>query len=294
MKKNLFFLFGLILLGMSNLFSQEINNQLDTVDLMISDGKGFDATTASIDPFTTYDFEEKIQAYAWTQGGILNVTRAFIQFDMSSIPSGSTIFKAYLILHDTPIMTHSGVNDCYVKRVTSSWNGNSLNDANQPSVTNVDLVYIPETITQSVFTIDVTNITQYIISNPTENYGYRISLVDETPLRRMCFSSSECTDVTKRPMLKIIILNSNSVQDSNLPQISISPNPVANSLKIEGFQDGDQISVQIFSTLGQLVYSNPQFDPSQTLDVSNIENGFYFMKMVQNGQSITKKVLIQK
>jgi hypothetical protein len=71
--KKIFFLFGLTLLSMSNLFSQGVNNQLDTADLMISAGKGFDATTASIDPFTTYDSEEKIQAYAWTQGGDLNV-----------------------------------------------------------------------------------------------------------------------------------------------------------------------------------------------------------------------------
>lgn len=85
---------------------------------------------------------------------------------MPVVPSNAIIFKAYLILHDTPILTHSGVNDCSVKRVTGPWNSSTINHNNQPGVTNVGLVYIPETTTQTVFNIDVTNITQYFINNP--------------------------------------------------------------------------------------------------------------------------------
>ena len=183
MKKILFFFLVAFMVSFSFLKAQTVFNQIDTIEIVMDNGKGMDASTASIDPYTTYDWEEKVQAYAWTQGGILNVTRAFLQFDMTGVPSNATITEAYLILHDTPIMTHSGVNDCYVKRVTGPWNSTTINHVNQPSVTEVDQVYIPETVTQTVFNLNVTNITQYIINHPSENYGYRISLLNETPLR---------------------------------------------------------------------------------------------------------------
>jgi len=294
MKKNLLSFLFLTIFGLSNLFSQTLFNQQDTIDLVMSAGKGMDANTSSLDPFTTYDWEEKVQAYSWTQGGQVNVTRAFLQFDMTSVSSNSNILKAYLILHDTPIMTHSGINDCFVKRITSPWLGTTINHYNQPMVTNVDLVYIPQTTSQTLFEIDVTNMTQYFIDNPTENYGYRISLVDENPYKRLCFSSSECSDPSKRPMLRIIYNLNISVNNIDHSNITISPNPVATQLKINGFNDGTPLSIQMFSMIGQLVYTDNQFDANQTLDVTAIENGFYILKITNNGETVSKKILIQK
>lgn len=294
MKKYVFFFLLAFIFLFSFLKAQTILNQLDTIEIVMDNGKGMDATTASIDPFTNYDWEEKIQAYAWTQGGILNVTRVFLQFDMTGVPSNAIVTEAYLILHDTPIMTHSGINDCYVKRVTGPWNSTTINHVNQPSVSNVDQAYIPETTSQTLFNIDVTNITQYIISNPSENYGFRISLVDESPLRRMCFSASECTDQTKRPKLMIVYSPNVGVDNYSINQCEIYPNPATNQMQIRRIDESKPAHIKVYSILGQLLYEDYQYTSSKSIEVSELENGIYMVNISQGNAEMTKKFVIKR
>lgn len=295
MKKNLLFILILTILGLNNLFSQSTFNQTDTVDIVMSEGKGMDAVTSSLYPNDVYDWEEKIQAYAWTQGGQLNVTRAFLNFDFSSVPSNLTIVQAVLILHNSPILGHYGDNTCFVNRIIDNWGDSTLTHNNQPNVSSLNQVTIPATTssTQPLFEIDVTSMTQDMFASPNILYGYRIRLETEFQQRSLVFSSSESTDPSKRPILRIITSNNIAVNNNDL-NITISPNPVANHLKIDGFNNGSVLAVQIYSMIGQLVYTDNQFDANQTLDVSSIENGFYILKITNNGETISKKILIQK
>ncbi len=270
-------------------------NAQDTVYIDISPGKGMDVESCSISPDQNYEPRYFINTYAWTIGGTLNISRGFLQFDLSSLPANCNLLEAKLFLYGTTLLNHSGENATKVTRITEPWVSTTLTHNNQPGYTNTDSAVIPTTtLPYQDVEVDVTAMTQYMVLHPSERYGYRLALVDETIYKIFAFCCSETTDPTKRPKLMLVTNGYTSVNQYSVENISISPNPVANSLKIEGFSNDDQISIQLFSTLGQLVYSNPQFDPSQTLDVSSIENGFYFMKMVQNGQSITKKVVIQK
>ena len=68
-------------------------------------------------------------------------------------------------------------------------------------------------------------------------------------------------------------------------RISIYPNPVQNTLKI----DSDILfdSVYIFSFKGQLIESNKR----KEIDVSKLSPGIYFAALKKDGQSVTKKFI---
>ncbi len=197
-QKSFLLIFSLLLLGL-------MSKAQDTTTLILSPGKGYDVTSSTQYPNDNWEGEQKVQSYAWTVSGQENICRTFMKFDMSSIPSNTVIIKAFLYLYHTPILDHQGDNQSYVSRITESWSSTTLTHNMQPNITTQDQVLIPSTTssTQDIV-IDVTAITQYLISNPSQNFGYRIGLVTEQIYRRMCFASSEAADPTIRPKLVII------------------------------------------------------------------------------------------
>jgi len=156
-------------------------------------------------PNSNWEGDVKTQSYAWTVSGQENICRSFMRFDIPVMPTNTVVTKALLFLYHTPVIDHQGDNQSYVSRITQSWDATTLTHNLQPSITTDGRVVIPSTTTSTQdFVIDVTAITQFFISNPAENYGYRINLVTEQIYRRMCFASSEATDPNIRPKLVII------------------------------------------------------------------------------------------
>jgi hypothetical protein len=208
MKDKLFILsFYLLLLGLNS-------KAQDTTTLILSPGKGFDVTSSTFEPNTNWEGDQKLQSWAWTNSGSENICRSFLKFDMTSIPTNTVISKAYLYLYHTPIIDHQGDNQSYVSRITESWAPTTLTHNLQPNITTLNQALIPTTTSSTQdFVVDVTAITQYIISNPSQNFGYRISLVNEQTYRRMCFTSSEVADSNIRPKLVIITQQQQPVGD---------------------------------------------------------------------------------
>lgn len=85
------------------------------------------------------------------------------------------------------------------------------------------------------------------------------------------------------------------VSDGELStQDIISPNPASNLITInlpEEFLDFP--SVEIFNMLGQSVYSSKLFGKSEEIDVSNIDNGVYFLVIQSGIFTKTSKLVIQ-
>jgi hypothetical protein len=54
-------------------------------------------------------------------------------------------------------------------------------------------------------------------------------------------------------------------------------------------QFSESATIQIINSLGQLVYQN-QLPSSLEVDISNLSNGIYFVKVSDGNQSTTKKV----
>lgn len=162
-------------------------------------------------PTTNYGTSQEIDAIAWSAGSSF-VSRSVFNFDLSSIPSGSTVISAYLSMWgdtntsntqgDDPL---SGSNAWLIQRVTSSWASNTVTWNTQPSTTTVDEISMPQSTSKyEIFNnINVTNLAQDIINNNPNNNGLLIKLSTESQYRSMVFCSSQYKDSTQRPLLVI-------------------------------------------------------------------------------------------
>lgn len=74
--------------------------------------------------------------------------------------------------------------------------------------------------------------------------------------------------------------------------ISIFPNPTSGVLNINAVETNS--SVEVLNIVGEKVYSNTLVKGNNTIDLSNLANGAYFVKMNSNNQVITKKVVLSK
>lgn len=152
-------------------------------------------------------------AVAWTFSGQLAVFRSFIEFDLSSIPTGSKIGKARLSLYEyhTEASATSGhyheygSNAFVIRQVTAPWREDSITWNTQPTTTNERMVMIPQdtSATQDYLNIDVTAIVQYWVNNPGSNHGLMVKLSKEEPYRGVLLAFSDCALTEKRPKLVI-------------------------------------------------------------------------------------------
>lgn len=99
---------------------------------------------------------------------------AFIQFDLSSLPAGTTpsqISKATIRLFVNRINTSGVVN---VSPVTSAWTESGVTYATIPSVGSTVASFTPAVANQFV-TIDVTSLVQGWLTDPSSNFGIALS-----------------------------------------------------------------------------------------------------------------------
>ena len=67
------------------------------------------------------------------------------------------------------------------------------------------------------------------------------------------------------------------------------PNPTSTSLTIEA-KDAIE-SISIYNVLGQEVISKNPMSSTMTLDVSNLQNGLYFVNSTIDGKTATTKFI---
>jgi hypothetical protein len=86
------------------------------------------------------------------------------------------------------------------------------------------------------------------------------------------------------------MVSNNSVEETVEPfKMSLSPNPVSSELNIDS--DKAIQKVEVYNLSGALV--NSQEGNTNTIDMSSLSNGSYFVKVNTEG-SITSKIIIKK
>ncbi|MCP9754791.1 DNRLRE domain-containing protein [Lacihabitans sp. CCS-44] len=150
----------------------------------------------------------------WTYSGNLNIKRAYLKFDLSSLPVGATIDSAHLdlffsqeLLNTYPYFSgqtgHSGTNSFLIKRAVSNWDESTLTWNSKPSTSELNAVTIATTSipTQDFLKINVKNILTDILAS--SNHGFEIRMVDESVYKSLCLTSSEEVNPLIRPKLTI-------------------------------------------------------------------------------------------
>ncbi len=191
-----------------------VRDGLDPFSLIINDASGGyqEALVELRDPDKNIGQSSFLYASAWTNDLRLTVFRSYLQFDLSVVPKGCTITKAFLSLYNpddgisvNEQSTYSGSNTFGICKVTSPWNSGSITWNNQPNFTAVGKVVLPASKVQNqdYENIDITSFVQGMVDSPEENYGLMIMLENETYYRRVCFASMNHPNEVLRPKLEI-------------------------------------------------------------------------------------------
>ncbi len=169
---------------------------------------GKDAGLRENYPNTNYGNTTEFISFDWTFSGIEARGYSLLQFDLPTLPAGSTLIKATLSLYHNPTSGSAGQagnNACYLKKVTSNWNENLVTWNTIPSSTNTDQVLLTtsSSTNDDYPNIDITDFVTDWYTTPISNYGMLLELIDQSLYNSMKFCSSDCLNSTLRPKLKI-------------------------------------------------------------------------------------------
>lgn len=163
---------------------------------------------------TNYAAHPRIAAVAWTASGYKSYMRSLLSFQLSAIPSGSTIQSATLYFYSDPNISGSsdangnsqlsGSNAFYLEKITSAWNEFSVTWNTQPSTTTADRVWVgPSVSTTENRQINITNIVQGWVNNPQSNFGLKMFLENEVHYRSRNYASKNHMNTALHPKLVI-------------------------------------------------------------------------------------------
>ena len=215
----------------------------------------------------------------------VNTNRGLMAFDLSSIPVGSTIISAKLNLYAYTDFTvavlqngHCGNNQSKLSRITGNWSESMVTWNSQPTVSNVNEILLNQSsaTNQDYLNINVANLVQDMVNNPTTSFGFRLALVDEVVTSSLAFCSKEFANSAKRPSLLVEYrLPSSSVSEFKYAQFAMSPNPVENILHISFPNVAQNRLITCIDVQGKQVLQVNGENQEIELDLSSMASGIY-------------------
>jgi hypothetical protein len=83
-----------------------------------------------------------------------------------------------------------------------------------------------------------------------------------------------------------------STESFSADSILVSPNPVSDVLSISNFKNIKLSSYVLIENNGRIIKeSSLNVDSNFTINVSDLSNGIYFLKLVSENQTLTKKII---
>lgn len=189
-----------------------ISRAQTTITIQPNQAQGKDAMVYSCVPCgyanNNYGNKKDADAMAWTNSGNFGISRALMQFDLTSVPSNAFITDARLTLYYNTTSIegyHSGVNASYLQRIIAPWVESTVTWNNQPATTTANQILLSTSTTpiQNYLNINVTNFIRDMVVNPGSNYGIMLKLVTETSFKKLIFASSDHVTPAMRPKLDI-------------------------------------------------------------------------------------------
>ncbi|TPV34624.1 T9SS type A sorting domain-containing protein [Paucihalobacter ruber] len=144
-----------------------------------------------------------------------------------------------------------------------------------PSQAQLESSSAPDPTISSVLSASPSTINQFIIRQDSTSET-PFMLLDELRI------GTSWADVTPSSL---------SVGDSLADGFNLYPNPATNGSVTISSNSADAMQVQVYDVLGKVVKND--ILSNNTLDVSNLNTGLYIIKITQNQNSVTKKLVIK-
>jgi hypothetical protein len=177
--------------------------------------EGIDAwvTNAPGDENTNFSNHKDLGAASFPDGGGSFISRSYFDFDLSFVPSNTTITSAELSLYHNPDSNSfssghqslTGPNNVVLQRVLSPWSDSTITWNNQPSTTTGNQVFIAQSDSsnQDYPNIDVRGLISDLLATPNTSFGIQMKLQNESGTRNLVFASSDHDSIFIRPTLKV-------------------------------------------------------------------------------------------
>ena len=271
-------------------------------------GYHYGASTAS----NNYGTAVQSAAYAIpsvAQPGGLNVNRALMHFDLSSIPTNATITDAKLDLYAYGTIGsypgHYGTaNNALIERVTSSWAENTVTWNTQPTSTSINQVPLAGTTnaTLDYLNINVTTLVQDIAASPSNN-GIILKLATEAATNLLPFCSKDHSNPAKHPRLRVTYtcdFQSVSELPNNISSIACFPNPAK---EVVNFSIDSKIygngTISVYDGQGKFINSiavsinSNLYDNVHSINTSSFSTGMYYYVIQFEGDQKSGKFIIE-
>jgi len=151
----------------------------------------------------------RIEAWtAFSNGSPEHDHRSLVQFEELKTITNINLTNATLKLYAYPDFPYANggqaeVNDIEIFRIIEPWVEDQVSWANQPAVDDNVSAIIPQNNNYDFIEVDVTELVQAMLDNPTESFGFLLKQIDESPYGSMNFASSDYPDYERAPELII-------------------------------------------------------------------------------------------
>ena len=162
---------------------------------------------------TNYGTNTRMTVCGYADQGATNVQRGLVKFDVTSIPTSTTITRATLYLYSYQVTGSTGAYGAYPLTRTftdtgATWNTydgtNAWTTAGGDFNTTADGTSAKQSVAGVWYAFDVTSRVQQWIATPSANYGWVIKCTDENLHNQDLFYQSDYTvDPTLRPKLVV-------------------------------------------------------------------------------------------
>jgi hypothetical protein len=180
-----------------------------------------------IDNTTNIGDVEYVIVDNWTYQGTLGPSKSLLEFDLDSLANaGCTVSEAILVFTTDGNSSHyhcgSGStivpcidNSFMISRVTEAWDEMTVTASTEPNSTAAvpgqDFVVVGNESQPYVnYEIDITDMVNYWLANPSENYGMLMSPQASQAYERFMAASSDHPDAWRRPKLEMTMMCQNS------------------------------------------------------------------------------------
>ena len=252
----------------------------------------------------------ELNSSSWTHGGQPEDERGLVDFDLTSIPAGSTIQSAFLTLYNNPTSSNGQqngqhfyqpgltTNESVLQRIITPWNEDSVYWNNQPLSTNANEVVLPiDTNPHQNYIANVTLLVQDMINNPATSFGFLLKMVTETPYRCLLFASSDHPNAALHPKLEVCYTTPVGI-NYHIPlknDLEIFPNPTEGSFTLQFSKVADsERSLKIYNTLEELIY-NDMLSAGSIQQKINWKpgSGIYFIHVTDGARELVKKLIVK-